>query len=87
MCVFFSYRKSAGCIEYFFMRTSDINLLFAMSTANTKSFIFEQLLCMALTMLERTVVGNGITRMEFVRKVNTLLVTFSEKDIFNLWLF
>lgn len=70
---------SAGCRKYFFILINAINLLLAINTANTKFFIFEQLLCMALVIVSRTVALNGKIRTEWVKNIKGLLVTEIEK--------
>lgn len=62
-------------MKYFFMRTRAINLLLAISTANTKFLIFEQLLWIALVMVSRIVDVNGNIRTECVKKIKGLLET------------
>lgn len=62
-------------MKYFFIRTNAISLLLAIRTANTKFFIFEQLLWMALVIDSRTAAFNGNIRTECVRKMNVLLET------------
>lgn len=66
---------SAGCKKYFFILINAINLLLAINTANTKFFILEQLLCMALVIVSRTVALNGKIRTEWVKNIKGLLVT------------
>lgn len=65
-------------MKYFFIRTNAISLLLAMSTANTKFFIFEQFVCMALVIDSRTAAFNGNIRTECVRNMNGLFETVSE---------
>lgn len=62
-------------MKYFFIRTNAINLLLAMSTANTKFFIFEQFVCMALIIDSRTAAFNGSIRTECVKNMNGLFET------------
>lgn len=73
--MFFAYLRSAGWIEYFFIRTRTISLLLAIRTAKTKSRIFEQLFWMAEVTLFRIAVLSGSTWTVFVRVVKTLFVT------------
>uniref|UniRef100_A0A2M4CDE5 Putative secreted protein n=1 Tax=Anopheles marajoara TaxID=58244 RepID=A0A2M4CDE5_9DIPT len=62
-------------MKYFFMRTSAISLLFAMSTAKTRFRILEQLLWMAETIVSRTAGARGSIRTECVMKLNGLFDT------------
>lgn len=73
------YLKSAGCMKYFFILTKAINLFLAINTANTRFLIFEQLLCMALVIISRTVALNGNIRTECVRNMNGLFDTEIKK--------
>lgn len=69
------YLKSAGCIKYFFILTSAISLLLAMSTANTKFLIFEQFCWMAAMMDSRMADASGKIRTECVKNMNGLFET------------
>lgn len=67
-------------MEYFFIRTNAINLLFAIKTAKTRFFIFEQFCCMAETIDSRIADANGNILTECVKKMNGLFETEMKHD-------